>query len=444
MWSSQLRRATILMAGLIAFCIVWSPRAATAQAQEVFILHSPIQPYDPSQPSNVPPVTYTATTNVTGTIDIWEERRIVSSCGGAKCTPLDPGVSPNPRKIQTCPASPCTSAAITYSTGSYIGYAAIVNPSGPSEPSGNDPASPTNFIYFVAGAYPTGAPYSANDPVPVYIRQGDIGKSLDLVFIADYDYCGANATSPCSPTSWGTQFVTHVTELIEKSFFSSQNFARELVRGHRDMWNFYVTYQQGNAEPSCVRTPPPGWNPPDPQIKMIATVNAGAIVHRKPFNDCSGLLIEDSTFSTQPISAQSLNPAGTSPVISVHESAHALFNLADEYNAKAMPGTFLESTWQDHNVFKSYSKCTDNITYELSDPPGTDPRPHMYHPEWPANLSCSEIGTGRYATGWFRSDTNSPNMDVMADTSQTTNTFGLSDKGRYLWRYGECSTTLRC
>ena len=78
-------------------------------------------------------------------------------------------------------------------------------------------------------------------------------------------------SNPCIPDkdygSGNVDFMDDVTRLIKDAFFSEEPFAQD-IRPHRNMWNFYITYQQGDAEPYCFRTLPPNWT------TMSATVDS--------------------------------------------------------------------------------------------------------------------------------------------------------------------------
>ncbi len=339
---------------------------ATA-APEVFILHSPIQP------SSSQAVTYTATASDPdgiASIVISEERRTLGLCDGQKCS-IFVATSNIQRCLFTSPyqiTQPCTvTTTSAYPDASHIGYRVTAT-------NGTGGTSTEGYVYFAAGVFPW-----PNDPIPIYVR-GDPAAKIDLVFIPDTDY-GLNNTG----------FMDDVTTFVRDAFFSELPFAQE-IRNHRAMWNFYITYQQGNAQPGCIRDEPMNWN------TLRATVNSGFIVHNQLFRDCSGIG-EGSTFSAEP----------TSLVVSIHELGHSAFSLADEYKGGGLFG----STLPEHNVFNGKTKCKQNA---------------IAH-GWP-HQNCKII-----KRPWWRSD---KGADIMKDTSSANNMPGPSGQGRYSWHYNQC------
>ena len=382
------RVATIYRGSVILLqLLVWIGGPATVSdagaTADVFLLHSPVQP------ATTVPVTYSATAsdevNGIATIEIWEDRRILTLCSGQKCAIPDPN-APAPTLLKTCSFGGVTTAACSftttggYSNGSYIGYRAVVQPSGAAEP-------PAGFIYFAAGAFPW-----PNDPIPLYIR-GDPAEKIDLVFIPDEDDYDANNTG----------FVSDVLVLIRDAYFS-QNPSAEQIRARRDMWNFYLTYQQGNAQPSCYRTLPPNWG------TMSAIVDSGFIVHIEDFRDCSGIG-PGTTFSAERVLAPTAPDYQKSLAVPIHETGHSVFSLADEYKY----GGLFESEFPEHNVF------TDRVTC----------RANALDHQWPLK-NCKKVRR----TSWWRSDDGS---DIMEDSSTTANKFGPSGEGRLGWWYEYCA-----
>ena len=345
-----------------------------------FVLHAPLQP------AAQQPVTYTAVADdpagITA-IEIWEERRALRTCrNGMPCaTQIARSQLTACRFRHPAPHAECSTTAVGgYPDASLIGYGThAVNARGR--------ASDEGWVYFAAGAFPW-----PDLPVPVYVSRAP-ARSLDLVFIPDDEY----AADP-------EVFRRAVTHLVEDGYFASAPFARE-IRGSRGHWNLYVTYRPASVGgyPGCLH-PPRNWT----QLRTV--VNAGAVLHRRPVRDCTGL--GDGALSSLGI-AQS-----DAPVMAVHATSHTLFALADEY---CCDGAYWQ-TDQDPNVFETKSAC----------------RSHAAAREWPAT-ACVEISPPSWwrnagASGWFRSDPRGDLMEQIAGESE----HGRSDQVRIQWLYREC------
>ena len=350
---------------------------------QVFILHYPIQP------DSLQPVTYTATASDSNgiksiTISVQHRELQLDKKGQTISVLVEETLethSYNPPFTQSETFTVTNTAG--YPDNSHIGYKATVT-SGAGE-TGTD-----GYIYFAAGAFP-----STNDPIPIYVHEGDTAAKIDLVFIPDEDY---------GQTNWEQGFMNDVTDLIQNAFFSDKPFAR-MIRNRHEMWNFYITYYQGDAASCISRSLPINW------ATLAATVNSGFIVHKEIFNDCSGIG-EGSTFSAEPIDLNNER----SQTVPIHEIGHSVFSLADEYSG----GYFFESLLPSHNVFKDYGTCTNNAAAH----------------GWPEK-DCKKIRR----TNWYRSDGNN---DIMEDTSSTDNAPGRSDEKRIEWHYGQCTNNQNC
>ena len=353
---------------------------AACEGPNVFVLHSPIQP------SNTQPVTYTATavdSDGVASIEIWEDRNTLTTCSnGMQCA-----THVSTSRLRICNFSPpITNATCTFTTGSgypdssFIGYRMVATDS-----RGNNASE--GWIYFAAGAYPW-----PNNPIPIYGR-GAPGEKLDVIFIPDTDYNGNN-----------NQFMQDTSNLVANAYLSTQPFARD-IRLWRSMYNFYLTYQTGDAKGygSGCNQAPSNWT------TLRAIVNSGGILHNNALRDCGGIG-DGSLFSVQ-VGGTFTNPTA------VHESGHSVFSMADEY---CCDGGY----WQigpEANVFSSQSNCQTNATSH----------------SWPTT-DCVQIGT----TGWWRSDGAN---DLMQNNNSNTNAYGRSDDGRVFWMYfQQCTSPSGC
>jgi len=349
---------------------------AVIGAPEVFVLHQPIHPAASQA------VTYNVKAKDDrglSAIAVFEQQEKLKLCpnGQHGCSDV---ILPS-REIGKCQfvgrvtTSECAvTVPVGYADNSLIRYRArATNIDGISTDDGE--------IYFTAGKYDW-----PDDPIPIYVR-GAPEVKIDLVFIPDKDY---GIGSP--------GFMDDVGALVKESLFSEKLFASK-IRDRREMWNLYITYQQGDAEPYCNRVPPPNW------AIMSATVDSGFIVHKTDLTDCSGLG-PGSTFSAERISSTEARFY----VVPIHELGHSVFSLADEYRG----GGLFASSMPEHNLFIDRATCEANAANH----------------GWPLS-NCKRIRQ----TNYWRSDGDG---DLMENTSSTDHVPGPSDAGRYEWWYQNC------
>jgi hypothetical protein len=331
------------------------------------------------QPNNTQAVTYTAAaSDSTGvaSIEIWEDRNTLALCSnGMQCA-----TRVATSRLTSCNFSPpqnnatCTFTTTSgYPNGSFIGYRAVAR-----DTQGNSGSD--GWIYYAAGAFPW-----PNNPIPIY-GTGAPAEKIDLVFIPDTDYGGNN-----------NQFMLDVTSLVTNGYLSSQQFAQE-IRPWRGFWNFYITYQTGDAQGygSGCNQAPGNWT------NLRAIVDSGGIVHTANLRDCGGIG-DGSLFSVV---------AGANAT-AIHETGHSVFSMADEY---CCDGGYWE-IGPEANTFSSQASCQNNATSH----------------GWPT-ADCVQIGT----TGWWRSDGAG---DLMAGGGS----FGRSDRRRIFWLYfNQCLGATGC
>lgn len=346
---------------------------------QVFIMHSPLQP-DSSQQ-----VTYTATASdpqgVKSIVISAEHRRFILY-QGQKISEYGSTVD-----YKVCTFGPqyptsgtCKVTKGPYSDGSHIGYRVTAT-------SATGEISTEGYIYFAGGAFPW-----PEDPIPIYVR-GNQTEKIDLVFIPDKDY---------GETNWENGFMDDVTALVQQSFLSERLCAQK-IRSRREMWNFYITYEQGEVLSTCYQVKPPNW------ATLRATVNSGFIVHTRDLRDCSGIG-EGSTFSAEPIKPETDPDHERSLTVPIHELCHSVFSLADEYPG----GGLFQTALPEHNVFPDRSWCRSNAQNH----------------GWPES-DCKRIRR----ESWYRSDGAG---DIMEDASSCDYGPGRSGKLRYDWHYNQC------
>lgn len=358
---------------VLAGCSNWPPG--------IFVLHSPIQP------ASTDNVTFTADASDSdggvATIEIWERRYKLDLCSnGMMCANFVSSAL-----LRTCNFSPpqspanCTfTTSAAYPDSSFVSYQAKATDS--------EGASSTNgWIYFAASEWPW-----PNNAIPIW-GMGAPAEKIDLVFIPDTDYGGDNA-----------QFMQDVTTLVRDSYFSTQDFAQH-VRPWRSLWNFYITYQTGDARGfgSGCNTAPANWT------NMSAIINSGGIVHVNALRDCAGIG-NGSLFSVE-MGETFTNPTGQ------HETGHSVFSLADEY---CCDGGYWQTS-PHPNVMSSQANCQTVASNN----------------GW-ATGDCAQIGT----TGWWRVE---PSDDLMANNNSNTNSMQRADQMRIYWLYfDQCMDTPGC
>jgi len=331
-------------------------------------------------------VTYTANASDpdgVASIELWEDRNTLAACSnGMHCA-----TRVSTTRLTTCSFSPALSPATCsfttpapYPDASFIGYRAVARDS-----KGNSAAE--GWIYYAAGASPW-----PNDPIPIYAK-GAPAEKVDLVFIPDPDYNGNN-----------NQFMQNVTALLTNGYLSTGTFATD-IRTWRGFWNFYITYQTGDAQGygNGCNSAPANW------ANLSAIVNSGGILHNNALRDCGGVG-NGSLFSVQ------VGLAVTNPTV-VHETGHSVFSMADEY---CCDGGYW-NIGPEANLFNSQASCQTNATSH----------------GW-ATTDCVQIGT----TGWWRSDGAN---DLMQNNNSNANLYGRSDHKRVMWLYfTECSGSPGC
>lgn len=173
----------------------------------------------------------------------------------------------------------------------------------------------------------------ANQPAPVYV-QGDRDDVFDVVFIPDTDITDL------------TSFRNNCRGMIRESFFDETH-----LRTWRRQFNYYINQQTGHAT-DYDRIATDGTHQLPSNNAQLAFAEGRCLMHQNNLRDyASGGL-----FSTE------MQNRGTI----LHESGHALFGLADEYNggvhwqAEKFPNTWnsqsgCEAAADDYSSCKSLS-----------------------------------------------------------------------------------------
>ncbi len=155
-----------------------------------------------------------------------------------------------------------------------------------------------------------------------------VRKRINICFLVDTDY----------HQNW-RKYLTDVESLIFNGYH-----ANNMIGDYKDKWIFYYTRYEANADliintdapmPSIVTTNP------------LQGIDAYALLHQEEITDGAFIaertnIVTHSFFTAEPYNLGTV----------VHETAHAIFNLNDEYS-----GAPYEELEEHSNAFKSKSSC---------------------------------------------------------------------------------------
>jgi hypothetical protein len=219
------------------------------------------------------------------------------------------------------------------------------------------------------------------DCIPL-IFNGSPSDKIDVVFIPDKDYGGDIA-----------QFKKDAMSLIENGYLDPDAFSQD-----RCKFNFFYYPQEGDYVSVCQKWELPT-DPSDPQfiikfpvkyLKSCGFADSTAIVFVTSGRACTQG--GSTTFSTR-LEAR----------VPVHESGHAIFNLADEY---CCDGGYFTSAGQA-NIFPSLTDCQI-----LSVNPGYCFEFCPTHKCWPGN--AAEI---QNCKNWYK-QTKRPDLEYECDCEE--------------------------
>ncbi|UCF08001.1 MAG: thrombospondin type 3 repeat-containing protein, partial [Thermoplasmata archaeon] len=216
-----------------------------------------------------------------------------------------------------------------------------------------------------------------------YWEQGNDDDKIDLVFVPDIDYFGDVDL-----------FLTEVDDLI-----FNELGATAPISANMDIFNFYYMEDEGDARDGCGGDPPDEFDEPECDL-----ADAVVILHTAAFGDC--------TLGRFYYTAEGNNIQRTF----IHESAHALFRMVDEYEDTGVPCTSYRQNDEDGgppNVWETEDNCRDDATDE-----GWDPDDCI---EFCDQAPCC-------GGGWWKIDHDAP--EIMVDNS---NGFGIACSRRINW-----------
>jgi hypothetical protein len=274
--------------------------------------------YEPFHPEDGSPVTLRvkATSPLSGILSIKlfvYEHEVIAGASGALSAQRRPGGLWGPVHETSYPARPhCATTKVVLKKGfppnSYIRYVATVVD--------GTTRQTTEEWFFAAGTWPQEV------PVPLWV-QGPLSHRINVSFVADTD-----------SYSIARQMLPRARALIFDGYHHNNG-----IRLGKKYWQFFYWQEQGHMPDynDCVSSC-------DVQLPDALTQStfsdAIGVLHTRPKRDWRA----GKLFSTEPWNQ------GTA----LHETGHAVFNLADEYAGGAF---FPDSDNTHHNVHEDQSAC---------------------------------------------------------------------------------------
>ena len=185
----------------------------------------------------------------------------------------------------------------------------------------------SRFATFDAGDSPW-----PNDKILLYATSPTLmTNSINLAFIKDTDF----------GNDW-KGFLKDVEKLVYKGYFGNN-----MIKNHKDKWAFYYTSEEVNGHDIAYKTLRKEIFPDFLTDYKIEGIDVYGLLHRNPFKDGAYLMGNLTFLSTNMFTSESYN-IGTA----VHETAHAVFNLSDEYE-----GCVCYQPATGANMFTSLEGC---------------------------------------------------------------------------------------
>jgi hypothetical protein len=329
--------------------------------------------HEPMHPGNSEAVTFRA--EATGTVDrvelAFERFTLRTDSTGARRRISEAAMS----TVRTCDP-PGTVSTLTCShtmTAGFPGSSLITLQVSAWDDKGR---SSSESYSFAAGSFPW-----PNDPIPIRVKGGTLEK-LDVVFVPDTDITLA-------------VFRAQLDEVVEDLYFKYPNF--KIWRGN---YNFYYSGLQANYEELCNFTNPAN------MAQLTAVADTVAILHQADLRDCrSGTLMSSEIDYDKTL---------------IHETGHALFNLADEY---CCDSSYAQQACNP-NLYSSLANCeadAPNVGFPTSD--------------------CVKLMSGPDTIEFWRIDpTNAPGCIMGPSQHTATSDFSKACSRRMTWRYGQCAS----
>jgi len=156
-------------------------------------------------------------------------------------------------------------------------------------------------------------------------------QTINVDFIKDVDF----------GSDWAT-FLKDVEHLVYEGYLQNN-----MIKSHKDKWAFYYTKEPANGHDIAYATLRKEIFPKFLTDYRVEGIDVYGLLHRQPFKDGAYLMGNLTFLSTNMFTSESYN-IGTA----VHETAHAVFNLSDEYE-----GCVCYQPSTGANMFTSLAGC---------------------------------------------------------------------------------------
>ncbi len=195
------------------------------------------------------------------------------------------------------------------------------------------------FAMFDSGASPW-----TNDKILLYsTTRQPMNATINLCFFPDIDF----------KKDWN-KFLIETEKLIYDGYHENN-----MISNHKDLWNFYYTRQEADGYEMLINPGNENAYPTFMKDNMISGIDAFGMLHQDEYPDRTYFRTSFNFLASNVFTTEVYN-YGTA----VHETAHAIFRLSDEYDGCACFQTDAGS-----NVFTSADACAAfNEKYEFSNP----------------------------------------------------------------------------
>lgn len=223
-----------------------------------------------------------------------------------------------------------------------------------------------------------------NDKIMLYATsRHQLNQSINLCFLPDTDYGTQH-----DPEKWSL-FLGDVEDLIYSGYHRNN-----MITNNKESWAFFYTKEAVDGFQMAMDYGNPDRYPSFMKDNSIDGIDAFGLLHRNEYSDGAYLYGNLQFLAHNLFTSESYNH-GTA----IHETAHAIFNLSDEYDGCAC---FESNTGNGTNVFTRRSSCE-----EFNRIRGFD------------DVDCTAL-TGYDGRQWFMSERNIhfPTMTACQDFNQ--------------------------
>lgn len=185
------------------------------------------------------------------------------------------------------------------------------------------------FAMFDAGTSPWN-----QDKILLYAAsRKPLSKTINICFFADTDY----------KQDWNL-FLSDAEQLIFDGYH-----ANNMVGSQKDLWSFYYTQQEADGYDMLIDPANEASYPPFMKNTLISGIDAFGLLHNDNYVDRTYFRSSFNFLSSNVFTSEAYN-WGTA----VHETAHAIFRLSDEYN-----GCVCFESERGANMFESAEACEE-------------------------------------------------------------------------------------